>query len=242
MPPTNPVVFRKGMHLGQPAAEDDEEYLLDCFIDNGNYHAAIDTTGPASILLGRTGAGKSALLRHIREDQENVIAISPEMLSLNFLANSKVIKFFEDAGVNLDLFYNLLWRHIFVVELLKRKFGIVNEDTQRSFLSRISTIFGMNKSKARAFAYLSQWGEKFWNETEYRTKEFTSKLEGKLEAELSTSNPILKGSIKSGSSLSDEQKVEVLYYGQRAVVTVHTPLPSYGVRISAERLSFRSEL
>jgi len=124
--------------------------LLDCFIDNGNYHAAIDTTGPASILLGRTGAGKSALLRHIREDQENVIAISPEMLSLNFLANSKVIKFFEDAGVNLDLFYNLLWRHIFVVELLKRKFGIVNEDTQRSFLSRISTIFGMNKSKARA--------------------------------------------------------------------------------------------
>jgi ABC-type ATPase involved in cell division len=63
--------------------------------------------------LGRTGAGKTALLKQIlRKHRDTSTELSPEALALNFVTNSSVIQFFEEAGVHLDIFYTLLWRHI----------------------------------------------------------------------------------------------------------------------------------
>src|SRR5271156_2793856 len=125
---TEEFAFRRHDNVGAAAAEDDREFLLQCFVDNGDLQALLDCSNAKRIIVGRTGAGKSALLAKIAEDQRHVISLSPQSLSLNYIANNQVIRFFEEAGVNLSAFYMLFWKHIFVVELLRAKYNIRTED------------------------------------------------------------------------------------------------------------------
>lgn len=84
----------------------------------------------------------------------------------------------------MELFYRLLWRHVFAVELIKSRFNIVNEQSRDSFLIQIKNrVFG-NKSRQEAIGYLVEWGESFWKETDYRVKEITKTLEKELGASL----------------------------------------------------------
>src|SRR5262249_52872165 len=153
------------------------------------------------VVLGRTGSGKTALLKRVQKLAENVIEIEPESLSLNYVCNSNVIAFFEEAGVSLDIFYTLLWRHIFTVELLKRKFEILNEEKKAEFLSFIRNVFTRDKNKERALAYLEKWGSEFWKETEYRTKEFTTKLETELKASAQISADVIRAGAEGAHRL-----------------------------------------
>ena len=56
------------------------------------------------------------------------VTIHPEELAFRYLGErrSDLIKalrqVFVTSGVNLDYFYKLLWRHVFVVEILKHRF------------------------------------------------------------------------------------------------------------------------
>lgn len=214
---SNPIILRPGSHIGQPDAEADAEYLFDCFIDTEGYERAVDTNDAGSILLGRTGSGKSAIIRKIFEQQENSIELSPEVLSLSYIANSQTIAFFEAAGVHLDAFYVLLWKHILTVELLRKKYHINNEHDQESFLSMLMSGFKKNKSKERALDYLRQWGEQFWIDTDYRVKEFTTTLEGKLEAGAGVEVALMRAGASAATRLSEEQKVEIINRGQQIV-------------------------
>ncbi len=56
------VVFRQDWNIGKAAAEADTDLLRQCFVDNGLAAQLEDTNNNASIILGRVGAGKSALL------------------------------------------------------------------------------------------------------------------------------------------------------------------------------------
>ena len=94
-----------------------------------------DNNRPSDIIMGRTGSGKSALLERLRATEEKVIEIAPECLALNYVSNNDTLKFFIAAGVDMDLFYRLLWRHVFVVEVLREHYHIVNEQARDSFLS-----------------------------------------------------------------------------------------------------------
>src|SRR5262245_50883029 len=114
----NPIKFRRNTTIGSADAESDDLFLEHCFVDTGDAAALLDCDNPQSIVLGRTGAGKTALLRQIAKQAEHCAEISPEALALNYVTNSNILKFFEESGVNLDIFYSLLWRHIITVELL----------------------------------------------------------------------------------------------------------------------------
>jgi len=150
--------------------------------------------------------------------RDNAIVINPESLSFNYLTNSTILKFFLDAGVNFDLFFKLLWRHVFTVELLKKKYGITNETTKQSFVSRLSSLFARDKKKEKAIQYLMQWGEHFWEETEYRIKEITSRIEDQLKISIGATklSPIDLG-VAGASTLSEEQKLEVVQRGQSVI-------------------------
>jgi vacuolar-type H+-ATPase subunit H len=206
--------FRKGASIGEPDAESDEKYLASCFVDTGDYEVLTDCLCPQRIIVGRTGAGKSALIFHLMKNEENVIEISPENLSLNYLANSDIIKNLEKAGVKLDIFYTLLWRHVFSVELLKYRFGLTNEEKTKGWVSNFfSGLRKKDQSRERAIEYLKDWGDKFWCETEYRVKEITQKLENEIGAQLGTDFAALTASEKS----SAEKKVEVLHKAQKVI-------------------------
>jgi hypothetical protein len=130
-------VFRSTQTVGAAAAEHDDSYLTTCFVDIGILSILRDCEDHRCILVGRTGSGKSALIVRLCEENEHVITIQPESLSLAYISNSNIIKFFSEAGVNLNLFYRLLWRHVFVVEVLKERFGIDSEHQKQSFLMDI---------------------------------------------------------------------------------------------------------
>ena len=217
----NPVVMRRNFNVGHADAESDDLLLENCFVDSGDLALLVDCDNPKSLVLGRTGAGKTALLRQVERSVTNPITLQPEALALNYITNSGVLQFFEAAGVQLDTFYTLLWRHILAVELLKKKFQIYNERNQSEFLFSIKTLFSDNRAKERALAYLTQWGNKFWMETQYRTQEFTKKLENELEAEAGVEiADVAKIGVKGVAKLSEEQKGQVVEAGQRVVNNV----------------------
>ena len=213
-------VFKKHMNIGEADAENDKTFLEKCFVDVGDFEVLCNTEAPQCIVLGRTGVGKSALLEHIEANVENPIRIEPEELAIRHISNSTIIRFFEDLGVNLDIFYNLLWQHTFAVELIKNKYGIDCQGKKSTFFDSISAIITGNAKKQQALSYIEEWGEKFWLDTEPRIKEFTQKLEESLQAAVEGKVPGLNLKTSLASSLTEEQKSEVIYYGKKVVSAV----------------------
>jgi hypothetical protein len=209
-------VFRRNSSVGAMDAESDERFLRDCYFDTGDLAALLDCDDPKRIVVGRVGAGKSALLARLLSDQSNAIEIRAEALSLSYVANSDIIQFFESAGVKLDLFYQLLWRHVFVVELLCKRYRISREDPW-SFLEQFRDLFARDPAKKRAVEYLRQWNDQFWQDTETRVKEFTSKLEKKLSGAIDVKAYGVSLNASGGRTLSEELKAEVMHKAQSIV-------------------------
>ena len=60
--------FKKTDQIGAASAEQDIEFLQICFVDTGDLDLIKDTSDHRVIVLGRTGSGKSALLKKLKED------------------------------------------------------------------------------------------------------------------------------------------------------------------------------
>lgn len=219
--PVNQFTFRNNETIGNAAAEHDEKYLSECFVDTGDLQILQDCQDHRCILVGRTGSGKSALISQIKNQGEHVIEVHPESLALAHIANSNVIRFFSELGINLNLFYRLLWRHIFVIEILKERFDLENASHQQNVLQRILPSILKNKKHEMAVDYLKDWGDSFWQETDYRIKEITSKLEKDLKGAVKLAVPKIEAvDLSSAKKLTEEQKKEVLYHGQEVVSKV----------------------
>jgi hypothetical protein len=209
--------FIKHDNIGAADAEDDK-YLMDCFIDTGDLETLLDCRGPHSIIVGRTGSGKTALLKMLENKAQKVILIPPESLSLSYISNSTILRFIENLGVNLDIFYRLLWRHIFTVELTKKHFNIHSEEDKKSFWQKIWQRFTDQKNR-KALEYLEDWGKSFWEETEYRIQEVTTKLEEKLEGQIRATIPkgVFGAQIGGNTSITEEQKKQIIERAQKVV-------------------------
>jgi hypothetical protein len=228
MTDTSQFRFHKNDAIGAPAAEDDGEYLQTCFVDTGDLSLLLDNSDRRVILLGRTGSGKSALVTRMADDHgDRVIVIRPDELALTYISNSTILNYFSDLGINLDPFYKLLWRHVFTVEILTRLFEQKVPTSTDSLWDRLRAVFPgpskEDKEMKEAVDYLESWGKKFWNETEFRVKEITSKIESDLENSLTAtigSNAAKIGAGgKSSIRLSEEQTAEVLGRAQRVVAS-----------------------
>lgn len=89
----NRMQSAKRFSLGAAAAENDP-LLSQGFYENGDYQLIEDRLEIASIMIGRTGSGKSAILHHIQESfPTRVIDLSPEQLSLDYLSQAGIVQF-----------------------------------------------------------------------------------------------------------------------------------------------------
>ena len=224
--PQSEFKFRKTDKIGAASAEEDIEFLQACFVETNEYEVLKDKGDIRQIVLGRTGSGKSALFEYLKlEHEDRVISIEPQELALTHVSNSSVIKYFSDLGVNLDPFYKLLWRHVLTVEVLRKHFESHTDDEKGSpwkyITERFSNQTREDKDAKQAVQYLREWGEKFWEETEYRVKEITTKMENdltnQLGLDLKTEVLTAKASSQKKSLLSDEEKIEVINRGQQVV-------------------------
>lgn len=212
--------FRRHDRIGAEGAEEDSEFLFDCFVDTGDIDILADTTSAQRIVIGRTGSGKSALLLMLRERQENVAWLEPEKLALQYIANSTIIRRLTELDINLDIFYRLLWRHIFAVELIRLKYNVRSDSDQKRFLERIRQVFSSDRRRNAALDYLIQWGEHFWEDTEYRIHEVTSKLEREVKASLGADFDLISGQIGGSGKRSDEERKELTHRLQEIVNSV----------------------
>ena len=218
--------FRKLDTIGAASAEDDGEFLKDCFVETESYERLKNKEDIRQIVLGRTGSGKSALFEYLKlENEDKVISIEPSELALTYVSNSTVIRYFSDLGVNLDPFYKLLWRHVLTVEVLRKHFESHANNEKEGFwnyiIERFSSQTREDKDAKQAVQYLREWGEHFWEKTEYRVKEITTKMEDKLTDHLSAGlkAQLINAGASSGtdSLLSKEEKTEVISRGQHVV-------------------------
>ncbi|WP_338442652.1 hypothetical protein VZG28_06805 [Synechococcus elongatus IITB4] len=217
----NQFIFKSNQTIGAAAAEQDEQYLSECFVDTGVLEVLLNCEDHRCILVGRTGAGKSALIAQIRAVSEHAILIHPDSLSLAYISNSNIINFFSEAGINLKLFYRLLWQHVFVVEILKERFGIDTEQGKQSFFANIFNLITRNKKHEKALDYLKSWGDSFWRETDYRVKEVTQTFEQDLQqAAKAAVSENFALDLASAKKLTQEQREEVINRGQEVVSRV----------------------
>lgn len=228
--------FRNGDSIGEPDAESDEKFLNACFIDTGVYEVLTDCHSPKCIVLGRTGSGKSALISYIKKNQERVIEITPEELSIQFLVNSDIIRILEGINIKLDIFYNLLWKHVLAVELIKNHYQLNTEEKAKSWFARKIDYF-KNKDlpKERALEYLRHWGDKFWADTEVRVREITEKLEKDVKGEIGLDAfEKLKFGITKGAKSELTTTYEIINKAQRIVNSIQAKALSDVIKLLAE--------
>ena len=201
--------FQKYQEIGSPDAETDK-YLEDAFVEKEDFNAIVDMNNQRSILIGRTGSGKSAILRHIEKTQERVVRIQPEAMSLRFLSNSTILQYFNSLDVNLNFFYKILWKHVFVIELLRLYFSY-DDQRKNNWFAGIKDKFSKknNAKRNKALEYFDKWSNEFWIDAEKRIKEIERTVEQKFEAEVGADVKILKSKLNSNSSDSSTIKTEI---------------------------------
>lgn len=216
--------FQTTDSIGAAAAEDDDDFLKLCFVDTGTVGLLEDIGDRRKIVLGRTGAGKSAALTELEQRHAGrVIRVSPEHLALTYVANSTILNFFSGIGVNLDPFFKLLWRHVLTVEILTCHFQQTPE--VRPLLERLQSLFigatKLDQEMRQGIRYLETWGKSFWQNTEFRVKEITNTVETELEAEakatLGEKVAVIGAGAKSAERITEEEKSELLTRGQNII-------------------------
>ncbi len=211
-------IYKPNSKIGSLSAEEDQKFLNECFVELPCLEAILDPSDPTSILLGRTGSGKSAIVQRIIATQDNVIELDPEALAFNYVANSSAIQAYGKLGVDFDPFFRLLWQHIISVELLRSKFHINDEASQRSFLSRLQESLSSRKKKD-AIEYFRTYGDDFWLESGVRAREITTTFLDKIKSHVGISGEIIGAGAGVGGerNVSEQERVEIVTKVQRVV-------------------------
>jgi Cdc6-like AAA superfamily ATPase len=204
--------LRKGINVGGLAAETDP-LLNEAFVDLGYLRRVTDTNDPAFLIVGRTGSGKTALIKQIKKETSQVSVLDPEELSMQYLHNS-VLRTIAAWGVNLDIFYKYLWRHVCILELIRMRYGDADDVPSRiQQIFDLTQLFGRGQKKARQVSqdYLREYGEDYWVRTDTRIKKITAEFEEKLTSDAKLSAALaqhISGSVATGSGNRNLSRVE----------------------------------
>ena len=229
---TDKFRFRSTDSVGVADAESDHAFLQDCFVDAGTVDLLLDCDDHRRVILGRTGSGKTALLSKLVERASTAITVQPESLALAYISNSTILRFVHELGVDLDVFFKLLWRHVFTVEIVKAHFHLDSASGNEGVLDWIRNQFSEKKLQhEKALAYLEKWGSKFWEQTDYRIEELTTNLVNDLKASVGAALKIANFDLSAGHKLSQEQKAKVV---ERATFVVN--------QVQIQELSYVLEL
>lgn len=200
--------LRSAFNLGGEAAEADR-LLDDAFYETSDYLVIESKTDPRCFIVGRTGAGKSAALKRLEEvNPGHVIRINPIDLSLPYITNLQAIRYLDSLEVNLDNFWNVLWRHVLLVEIIRHRYKVDSADAKNNVLSALRDKLQNDKTKQAALAYLDEFEGRFWCEADERVRDITDTLTERINAEggLSAGGP--GGRVTAAAGVSRESTSE----------------------------------
>ena len=102
----NPIVFRRNSDIGAPDAEADDLFLSHCFTDTGDLATLLDCQNPKCLVLGRTGSGKTALLKQVLKEGSHCSAFS-----FSYSRGSASCGLFPLRFVERTVFLDIFLRH-----------------------------------------------------------------------------------------------------------------------------------
>jgi Cdc6-like AAA superfamily ATPase len=154
---TNPIVLRAGMSIGTNAAEFDDDFLLPCFVQYPPVDLCMNVSSRGMVVDGRTGSGKTAILRYIAAQTAHSVTIDPTEMAMSYVTNSDVLRFLQLIGADLDLTFQVLWKHVLCIEFIRLRYNVESEASSKSVFSTIFEAFSGDDRKKRSINYLRNW-------------------------------------------------------------------------------------
>ncbi|ELR66037.1 hypothetical protein C942_00479 [Photobacterium marinum] len=195
--------FRKNTEIGKLEAETDS-FLSSCFYESDVFKGLINFDYSESnpdftrrIIVGRTGSGKTALLKQILGSESVKIhdTIEAENTVFEHINNNVFISGLMEKGIDLRVFYKSLWLHVLLVKVI----NLLYRSTYESFFEYIKGLYGKNKRPYKpeiANEYLESYKDNFFNEN------IVTEISDKMQAELS--GKIGSGLFNSTGKISEE--------------------------------------
>jgi hypothetical protein len=222
-----------GFNLGGQQAEADP-LLEQAFYRTSQYRAVADRDDPHCFLIGRTGSGKSAILRQLEtEHRGHIVRITPEDLALTYVADLQAVRWLDQQGVHLDPLFIALWKHVFLIELIKHRYKVYSPDAKQNFISSLSERIRKDRSKLEALRYLEEFQGKFWCEADERVREIADRFESQIRTEAGVK---LGGSFSAAADekQTGEQRREMVARFQRVVNETQLPRLNQMIKVLDE--------
>lgn len=153
---TNPVVLKQGMTIGSNGAESDDAFLFECFVNHPPVARCMDFQSPGMIIVGRTGSGKTAILRYLEREVDHSVEIDPAAMSMSYVSNSDALNFLQAIGADLDLLFHVLWKHVICIEFIRMRWSINNEEKSKKIFFGVFERFFKDARKQKAVTYLRE--------------------------------------------------------------------------------------
>lgn len=198
------------MSIGANAAELDDEFLLPCFVRYPPVEQCLNIESRGMVIEGRTGSGKTAILKYIRSSVENSTEIDPFDMSMSYVSNSDVLNFLHAIGADLDLMFQVLWKHVLCIEFIRMRFSVNDETSSFRLFSWFAERFNTDPRKHKSIAYLKNWEGKFWITMDQNIRELTEKIEDAIRVELGAEVEKFKAGGQYDKRLSVDKKTEFI--------------------------------
>jgi Cdc6-like AAA superfamily ATPase len=213
----NKIVFASNINIGQNGAETDDEFLFRCFVDHPALAELRDIKNSACFLVGSTGIGKTAILRMLLKNEQHSANLELQEMSMNYIANSDVIQFMTSLDIDMNIFFQTLWKQIICIEYVKL-IGIAETSDKLKFaLQKILDVVTGDKRRQIVENFLKTNSQKFWNTADVNLIELVDNLKRDVSVELGAE--VEKFNARAGytKTLGSEKKIQLQQRAKRFV-------------------------